>query len=1398
MGKNENKTNELFDSYQLMSKVMKMILQMSSVIYEGVTKTTLINCVKSFQFYHEDLMKSEEIYDTEVNFSFKDVIAPKEIPGFIEKLVEKGLLIVENGYRCNDLLVDQVTVMAKYSDSLNEMLRIARRELPLINKYTGKPEKYERCLREARAAVYNENFEEFDKYCELTYNTFKDYKGHEILNTIFKNLNCSEWFKNLPEQFKQIGIDAIFASTIYYLESPKDISSALRVYDEEQTTGLYFTNHRVLLYILQGRFSDAIKLVNKGKDMVSLLEYQGWVDFLTGNNKDAILKCEGVLELLKSTTKNMDEYFHSMVGVFFLLALIKSDDVNCYRRILNIVVHIDKENTDYISYDCLKALVFIRENKLEEAKEILLVYSKSKKMHCIDLIIYSFVTIGTFPELVCCLKKMVENSYIKAVENKYEWVAMELAGILAKLEPDDIKYSDVAKEIQNRINSESILTIIKDTNPWERSLNALQALDFNVATNGKVENYSGSRLIWLVSEKGYKFTPREQSLTGNGEWNKGRLVSLERLMGRKMKCMTPHDHEIAKATERKLGGKDKNDKSDVSYGFNRDKMILAMVGHPLIFLETSPSVAVEFIKVEPELLVERKEGCFEMKISVDFQEPGVYVLEETPTRFKVVEVNDAHKKIKDVIGNAGLSVPNEGENQVLDTIKHLVSVVTVNSDVDGVTDDIPMVKANTKICVHLLPVGDGIRFGMFVRPFEDVGPYYKPGAGGRSVYAEIKGKRTQTRRVLKEEMDEAFKVIDACPALATINSPEEELFFEKSEECLQLLLELKELEDQINIEWPEGGKLKIGSTVSFDKLKLSIGKKNDWFGVSGELFVDEKLTLSLMEVFRLVQKSKTNFVKLQDGTFLSLTNEFKKRLGELAAYTEKSVDGCKFHALASLAVKDLVDNVENVEVDAGWNEQMDSLQNIKNFEPKIPTTLQTELREYQVEGYNWLARLAYWGVGACLADDMGLGKTLQALALILDRTKNGPTLVVAPASVCPNWVNEAKRFAPTLNVMFFNNIDRKKTLSSLKGFDLLVSSYGLLKSEIDNLEMVNWHTIVLDEAQVIKNSNTQASHAAMRLESDFKMLTTGTPIENHLGELWNLFRFITPGLLGSMNRFNETFAIPIEKYENVEVKKRLKTLIQPFILRRTKSQVLEELPPKTEITLSVELTLEEASFYEALRKQTLSDLDFEIQLGNTIPMKILAAIMKLRRACCHSRLVLPESKIVSSKLMLFAEIVTELKENKHKALVFSQFVDHLDIIRKKVERMGLSYQYLDGRTPIKKRKELVDAFQSGEGDLFLISLKAGGVGLNLTAADYVLHMDPWWNPAVEDQASDRAHRIGQQRPVTIYRFVTKNTIEEKIVALHSAKRNLADSLLDGTETVGKISAEQLLGLIREG
>jgi SNF2 family DNA or RNA helicase len=415
--------------------------------------------------------------------------------------------------------------------------------------------------------------------------------------------------------------------------------------------------------------------------------------------------------------------------------------------------------------------------------------------------------------------------------------------------------------------------------------------------------------------------------------------------------------------------------------------------------------------------------------------------------------------------------------------------------------------------------------------------------------------------------------------------------------------------------------------------------------------------------------------------------------------------------------------------------------------------------------------------------------------VLLARAPQGPALVIAPTSVCQNWIDEVRRFAPTLNVKLFEGGERKALIDSAGPFDVLVCSYTLLQQEIEMFSARQWHSLVLDEAQAVKNFSTKRAQAVLSLQAEFRVAATGTPIENRLEELWMLFRFLNPGLLGPRDQFNERFAGPIER-GNVEVRAHLRRFIAPFIMRRTKTDVLTELPARTEIVLTIEPESEEQAFHEALRQSALDALADQSKPPQQRRFQVLAELMRVRRACCDPSLVTPTANVGSAKLDAFSDLVQELIANRHKALVFSQFVDYLTLLRGRLDELDISYQYLDGSTPAAERSTRVKAFQEGEGDLFLISLRAGGVGLNLTAADYVIITDPWWNPAVEDQAASRAHRMGQDRPVTVYRLAMKDSIEERIMNLHAEKRALADSLFTGEEFGGAWSVDDLMQLLR--
>ncbi len=658
--------------------------------------------------------------------------------------------------------------------------------------------------------------------------------------------------------------------------------------------------------------------------------------------------------------------------------------------------------------------------------------------------------------------------------------------------------------------------------------------------------------------------------------------------------------------------------------------------------------------------------------------------------------------------------------------------------------------------------------------------------------------RCQFVRDLPAEVDRAQQLIEQLQLGEFAFDGPYTWIVEDLPNVLALLQRAAELRTEgLAVCWPESEPVRLVGEITPQALKVQLASRRDWFGLSGELSLED-LRVPLAELLASLRQGG-RFVPLGDGQFATISDALRRRLAAIDDVSTPDGKRLKVGRASTLIVEENLGQDISAKADAKWRNLTRRLNDLSGIPESPPAALQAQLRDYQLEGYRWLSKLSYWGLGGCLADDMGLGKTVQALAVLIDRAEQGPTLVVAPTSVGTNWLRETERFAPTLRPYLYRDHDRDGLIAAAQTGDLVITSYALLQRDADRFASRRWGTLVLDESQYIKNFNTKTSQAVRRIDADWSLAISGTPLENHLGELWSLMRIICPGLLGSWQHFRTRFADSIERNHDADRLDALGRVVRPFILRRTKDQVLRELPPRTEVIRTVELSAAERKRYDAARLAALSDLT-----NNQAPqneqqkrIRVLSWLTRLRQLACHVRLCDERWQKSSSKLDTLLEIIEELRTNQHRALVFSQFTQHLALVREALDKAGVNYQYLDGSTPATRRQKAIDAFQQGDGELFLISLKAGGTGLNLTAADYVLHLDPWWNPATEDQATDRAHRIGQDKKVTVYRLVTTNTIEEQILALHASKRELMSGVLKGTDHAGKISTSELVSLIRE-
>jgi superfamily II DNA or RNA helicase len=576
---------------------------------------------------------------------------------------------------------------------------------------------------------------------------------------------------------------------------------------------------------------------------------------------------------------------------------------------------------------------------------------------------------------------------------------------------------------------------------------------------------------------------------------------------------------------------------------------------------------------------------------------------------------------------------------------------------------------------------------------------------------------------------------------------------------------------------------------------LSVSSGIDWFELHGSLNFGEDLEVKLPQLLAALRRGQ-KVIALGDGSFGVLPEEWLQRYDFLASFGVTEEDHLRFQRTQTGVLDALLAVRPEITCDETFAHIRKEWQNFDGIKPvAAPHGFVGQLRDYQREGLGWFKFLRRFKFGGCLADDMGLGKTVQVLALLESR-RNGdsrPSLVVVPRSLIFNWQQEAARFTPKLRVLSHTGSERIKGTAHFENYDLILTTYGTLRRDVIHFDEVEFDFVILDESQAIKNAGTETAKAARLLKSQQRLALSGTPIENHLGELWSLFEFLNPGMLGSASVFQ--FSTNGTQKPDEESRAMLSRALRPFILRRTKQQVAKELPEKLEQTIYCEMDEQQRRQYEELRDYYRHSLLERVshQGINKSKIQILEALLRLRQMACHPALVAGSVDAVTpnAKLDVLLPRLSEVTEEGHKGIVFSQFTSFLSIIRKRLDHQGVAYEYLDGKT--RNRGVAVERFQSDPNcKLFLISLRAGGQGLNLTAAEYVFLLDPWWNPAVEAQAIDRAHRIGQTNRVFAYRLITRDTVEEKVLELQATKRQLADAIINADNSLMRnITGEDL-------
>lgn len=926
---------------------------------------------------------------------------------------------------------------------------------------------------------------------------------------------------------------------------------------------------------------------------------------------------------------------------------------------------------------------------------------------------------------------------------------------------------------------------------WAKQLDALDELvlveeveEFGVA--------SASRVVWYVDMvRGELNKPALQELTPGGGWSSGRRVTAAELLD----IVEQLPEEDAVVVHRSVPT------ADGERMFPPEALEL-LVGHLRVFNAAKKRQAVQVVMAQARVETREERGQVELFVEPKGLTTGLNVHTDGESRITLYRVTPQTSRLIQQI-DQGIRVPANETARLRAVLGKVSQVMEVRSSYLG---DVERVVPDSRVVLRISPVGGAWVVQAGVKPFSERGSFYVTAFGRRELSILHRGRRLRCDRDFDAEKAALTQLLLICPTLARARADaaeeddtlqQEQRWSFGEEGLLTLLAELRDAGADVRLEWPESTALRLRATGhGRGGLSVKLRRNKGWYLATGGLKIDDLEEWSLDQLMAMPATGTGRFVRLPNGDYIEVEQRVRRVMDALRAAGEPR--GGKSEELSihesAIATLETLAASNDVEIDDSLSQWLETVARVRSMDWPVPEELQGTLRGYQHEGFRWLSCLSELGLGACLADDMGLGKTVQLLALLLRRQSQGPILVVAPTSVCSNWINEAKRFAPTLRSVEYVGNNRAALLKGVGPGTLMICSYGLLQQDVEALSAIKWGTAVLDEAQFIKNPESLRAKAAYRLEAAFRVISTGTPVENHLGDLWSIFHFLNPDLFGTWKGFQRRFVRSIERDNDQRAKQELRDLVKPYVLRRTKSQVLDDLPPLTAVRHEVRLSEVETQQYAILRKQIWEKLhNSSVKRYNKL--EILAEITRLRRFCCHPRLVFPEAELESSKIDAFIELVEELRENGHQALVFSQFVDFLSLVRGQLDDRAIPYLYLDGSTSRSARAERVAEFQRGDCPLFLISLKAGGFGLNLTAADYVIHLDPWWNPAVEAQATDRAHRIGQQRPVTVYRLVTKDTIEERILSLHEEKKAIAAAVLDSDDATSVIPTEQLLDLI---
>lgn len=927
--------------------------------------------------------------------------------------------------------------------------------------------------------------------------------------------------------------------------------------------------------------------------------------------------------------------------------------------------------------------------------------------------------------------------------------------------------------------------------PWEHMVEQLEA--FADAVSPPIEpetaepGFSPS-IVWQVEDDAEGMLVVSPRLIASPRSHGGRAIRTDEVVTTYGQVADARDEAIVAAYQ-EVHHRLSSGRSSVSFADGTRELTFALafalVGHSRV---RDPSGApVSVVQAHPELVVSGDDHGARVSIEpAALTHVGSVAHAWEGAQRLVLYASDERLQpvFRAVASLRGAAVPHSAISRLRPTLARLTDVLTLRGrgTVDLTAQEL---EAATGIDIDLEWRDPTLRIEVGVRPLGRHGPRCPAGQGQVDLVADTgEGLRT-TIRDLEAETAALECALHACPMLAALEVDDAGgRFVVGMQRACSVLEEVTRAAaaGHVTIGWPRGKALRLSREYDQEDLEITIKRgRTQWLAVEAGLPIDEGLVVA----WKLLAKGRggaNRFVALESGDVIRLSDALRRTLDALARLDGSDSDSAEAEVpeLMLVASEELFGDWVQLAGDVA--ERKGAIAAAFQAEFDEPEGLAAELRGYQRDGYVWMMRLASAGLGGVLADDMGLGKTVQSLAMLLARASEGPSLVVCPTSVIVNWQQEAERFAPALRFIDLGAVPAGDRLSVLEGVEpgeVALMSYGVLQRLGDDAEGLRFSTVVFDEVHALKNATTSRATVAAGIQADVRFGLTGTPLENHIGELWAVMQACVPGLLGDRVLFRESIGKAVT--EGIPwAQRHLRAVLEPFILRRRKETVLRELPPRTEAVVMVEPSEAERAWYEAQRQaaeaRIREALEKELIKPGQASVRLLTEIGRLRQAAIEPRLV-EEDAPRGAKLDRVVERCQQLVSAGHQVLVFTQFLGVLAILDERLRARGIATLELQGSTSAAERARRVEAFQAGDADVFLMSLRAGGIGVNLTAADYVLHVDPWWNPAVEAQATGRAHRMGQTRPVTVYRYCTEGSIERKILALHETKRELAEDVL---------------------